>query len=64
MKFTKLYVLQIAINNANLGRTRLKMKTSLNYIRKKKKKGNTITYRKKHLTYKFKCRGFCYLKKT
>ena len=33
-------------------------------MRKKEKKRSTITYRKKHLTYKFKYRGFCYLKKT
>ena len=48
--------------NANLGRTRLSIKTLLNYIRKKKR--NTKTYRKRHLTYKFKYRGFCYLKRT
>ena len=36
----------------------------LNYVRKKKKKRNTKTYRKKQLTYKFKNRGFFYLKKT
>ena len=38
--------------NANLGK------------RKKEKKRNTITYRKKYLTYKFKYRGFFCLKKT
>ena len=30
---------------------------------KKEKERNTKTYRKKHVTYKFKYRGFCYLKK-
>ena len=38
------------------------MKALLNYIKEKKR--NTKTYRKKHLTYKFKYKGFCYLKKT
>ena len=50
--------------NANLGRTRLSIKTLLNCMRKKEKKRSTITYRKKHLAYNFKYRRFCCLKKT
>ena len=50
--------------NANLGRTRLSIKTLLNCMRKKEKKRSTITYRKKHLTYNFKYREFCCLKKS
>jgi len=43
---------------ANLGRTRLYIKTLLNYIRKKKRKEIQKTYRKKHITYKFQ---LCFL---
>ena len=48
--------------NATLGRTRVKLKALLNYIRKKKGKEEIQkTYRKKHLTYKFKDASSCKL---
>ena len=53
IKFTILYA-PANRYNANLGRTKLYIKAISNYITKKKR--NTITYRKKHLTYKFKYR--------
>ena len=49
--------------NFNLGSTKLHIKTLLNFIRKKKR-NKKKNIQKKHLTYKFKYRGFCYLKKT
>ena len=66
LKKYKVYNTLCPVNsyNANLGRTRLLIKTLLNKHKKNEKKRNSITCRKKHLTYKFKYRGFCYFKKT